>query len=77
MHIYRNKSFDRRWAKQRHELINLFKDLRLHDMAKTFDEIVTKGLLRGQATQEIPGQLCPGTPSTPGAPPFFFTGDFF
>ncbi len=43
---------------QGHEIINLFKDLKLYGMADAFDETVIKGVQRGQAVQEILGQLC-------------------
>jgi len=43
---------------QRHELIDLLKELKLHGMVDAFDEVVTQGTRRKHTAQEILAHLC-------------------
>jgi len=43
---------------QRHEIIELLKELKCHGMAELFDEVVTQGIRRKRTVYEILGDLC-------------------
>lgn len=43
---------------QRHELLELLKELKLDGMVGTFDETVTRGVKRQLSVHDILGQLC-------------------